>query len=73
LATTQPIDTSRAYVRGHSAGTHAALFVAARPKLDPESPVRGEDPLRVVAAVAIDGPGDIEPSSDAMPGSAGDP
>lgn len=59
LAKTQPIDTARAFVIGHSAGAHAALFVAARPKLDRSSPVRGEDPLRADGAVAIDGPGDI--------------
>lgn len=59
LAKTQPIDTSRAFVIGHSAGAHAALFVAARPTLDASSPIRGVDPLRPSAAVAIDGPGDI--------------
>lgn len=59
LAKTQPIDTARAFVLGHSAGAHAALFVAARPKLEASSQVRGEKPLRPAAAVAIDGPGDI--------------
>lgn len=59
LAKTQPIDTSRAFVVGHSAGAHAALFVAARAKLPASSPIRGGDPLRAAAAVAIDGPGDI--------------
>jgi acetyl esterase/lipase len=59
LANTQPIDTSRAFVLGHSAGAHAALFVAARPRLAASSPIRGSDPLGAAAAVAIDGPGDI--------------
>ncbi len=59
LAKTQPIDTSRAFVLGHSAGAHAALFVAARAGLAPSSPIRGSDPLPVGAAIAIDGPGDI--------------
>lgn len=59
LAKTQPIDTSRAFVLGHSAGAHASLFVAARPKLAASSPIRGGDPLPAAAAIAIDGPGDI--------------
>jgi acetyl esterase/lipase len=59
LAKTQPIDTASAFVLGHSAGAHAALFVAARPKLEVSSQIRGEKPLRAAAAVAIDGPGDI--------------
>jgi acetyl esterase/lipase len=60
LAKTQPIDTARAFVLGHSAGAHAALFVAGRPTLDISSQIRGERPLRAAAAVAIDGPGDIK-------------
>lgn len=59
LAKTQPIDTLRAFVLGHSAGAHAALFVAARPKLVASSTIRGGDPLPAAAAIAIDGPGDI--------------
>jgi len=60
LAKTYPIDTARAFVLGHSAGAHAALFVAARPKLEASSQIRGQTPLRAAAAVAIDGPGDIK-------------
>lgn len=59
LVKTHPIDTLRAFVLGHSAGAHAALFVAARAKLDASSPIRGGHPLRAAAAIAIDGPGDI--------------
>lgn len=61
LARRYPLDLSRVVVTGHSAGAHAALFVAARPKLPRESVVRGADPLPVKAAVAIDGPGDLAP------------
>jgi len=61
LAKTHPIDLSRVVVTGHSAGAHAALFVAARPKLPAGSEIRGADPLKVKAAVAIDGPGDLVP------------
>jgi acetyl esterase/lipase len=59
LAKTQPLDLSRVVVAGHSAGGHAALWVAARHRLPKESPIRGADPLPIRAAVAIDGPGDL--------------
>lgn len=61
LARSHPLDLSRIVVTGHSAGAHAALFVASRPRLPADSPVRGADPLPVKAAVAIDGPGDLRP------------
>lgn len=61
LAKSHPLDLANVIVAGHSAGAHAALFVASRPKLPPSSEVRGRDPLPVKAAVAIDGPGDLKP------------
>ncbi|WP_404369374.1 alpha/beta hydrolase family protein [Sphingomonas sp. MMS24-J45] len=61
LAKRYPLDLKRVIVVGHSAGALAALWVAARPRLDPAITVRGSDPLRVRAAVAIDGPGDLAP------------
>lgn len=61
LARRYPLDVARIVVTGHSAGAHAALFVASRPKLAKDSVVRGIDPLPVAAAVAIDGPGDLPP------------
>jgi pimeloyl-ACP methyl ester carboxylesterase len=45
---------------GHAAGAHAALWIAARRRLPPESAVRGETPLPIRAAVAIDGPGEFD-------------
>jgi pimeloyl-ACP methyl ester carboxylesterase len=60
LAERFPLDISRVIVLGHSAGASAALWVASRGKLPATSPIRGGDPLRVLAAVAIDGPGDLE-------------
>ncbi len=60
LAARYPIDLSRVVVMGHSAGAHFALWAAGRPQLGSQSPVRGENPLAVRAAVAIDGPGDLE-------------
>jgi len=59
LAEDYPLDLGNITVIGHSAGAHAALFVASRPSLPEDSEVRGEDPLAVNAAVAIDGPGDL--------------
>ena len=59
LAKTYPIDLARVVVTGHSAGGHAALWVAARPRLASDSALRAPDPLRMRGAVAIDGPGDL--------------
>ncbi len=59
LARTQPLDLKHVVTVGHSAGAHAALWLAARPRLPADSEVRGADPLKVSAAVAIDGPGDL--------------
>jgi acetyl esterase/lipase len=61
LATRYPLDLKRAIVVGHSAGAHAALWVASRARLPRASVIRGSDPLPVRAAVAIDGPGDLAP------------
>lgn len=59
LAAKHPIDLTRVTLVGHSAGAHLALWGAGRSVLPKESPVRGRDPLRVAAAVAIDGPADV--------------
>lgn len=61
LAKTQPLDLTRVAVTGHSAGAHAALWIAARSRLPKASAIRGADPLPIRAAVAIDGPGDLAP------------
>ena len=59
LARAHPLDLSRIVVTGHSAGAHAALFIASRPRLAATSAIRGRSPVPVRAAVAIDGPGDL--------------
>lgn len=59
LAKTYPLDLSRVVTVGHSAGAHAALWIAARHRLPATSEIRGADPLPIHAAVAIDGPGDL--------------
>jgi len=59
LATSHALDLSRVVTVGHSAGAHAALWIAARPGLPADSAIGAEDPLVVQGAVAIDGPGDL--------------
>lgn len=61
LKKTEPLDLTRVIVVGHSAGGHAAQWLAARPGLPKDSPLRGEDPIVIKAAVDIDGPADLRP------------
>ena len=59
LARDYPLDLDRVVAVGHSSGAHLAGWLARRPALPADSPIRGEDPLPVKAAVAIDGPLDL--------------
>ena len=59
LAYAYPLDLSRVVAVGHSAGGHAALWLAARSNLPAGNSIRGEDPLPLLAAVNIDGPADL--------------
>lgn len=59
LAKTYPLDLSHVVVAGHSAGGHAALWIAARDGLPADSPIRGAAPLKIAGAVDIDGPADL--------------
>ena len=54
------IDLTRVITVGHSAGGHLALWGAARHKLAKGSPLFSESPLRLRAAVALGGPGDLK-------------
>jgi len=63
LTNSYPLDLSRVLVIGHSAGAHAALWVAARHRLPADSEIRGRDPIPIHAAIAIDGPGDLAGSA----------
>lgn len=58
LAKRYPLDLARVAVTGHSAGAHAALWVAARHKLPRGSELASPDPLKIGAVVGIDGPPD---------------
>ena len=59
LARKHPLDLSKVAAVGHSAGAHLALWLAARSKLTPQSPLFAKEPLRLRAAVALGGPGDL--------------
>jgi acetyl esterase/lipase len=59
LAAKHPLDPNRVVVAGHSAGAHLALWAAARSRLKSDSPLHGDNPLPVLAAVALGGPGDL--------------
>ncbi len=59
LATKHPLDLARVVTVGHSAGAHAALWIATRPTLPADSAIGAADPLPVRGAVAVDGPGDL--------------
>ena len=59
LARIEPLDLDRVVLVGHSAGGHLALWLAARRRLPPESPLLSPDPLRVRGVVALAGIPDL--------------
>ena len=60
IAKEHPLDLSRVVTVGHSAGAHLALWAGGRTKLKKESPLYRENPLKLRAAVALGGPGDLK-------------
>ena len=54
------LDLSRLVAIGHSAGGHLALWLAARPRLPDDSPLRTADPLPIPAVVSLGGLPDLE-------------
>jgi acetyl esterase/lipase len=62
---------------GHSAGGHLALWLGARPGLDPDDPLRGADPLRIRGVISLAGITDLaaysspEGCGSAVPGLLG--
>jgi acetyl esterase/lipase len=59
LAARHPLDLGRVVTVGHSAGAHAALWIATRQAQPDGTPLGAADPLPVHGAVAVDGPGDL--------------
>ena len=54
------LDTRKIVAVGHSAGGHLALWLAARPKLPDDSPLRTPDPLPIAHVVSLGGLPDLE-------------
>ncbi len=54
------LDVRRVVATGHSAGGHLALWLAARPRLPANSPLRTADPLPIAAVVSLGGLADLE-------------
>ena len=54
------LDTSRIVAIGHSAGGHLALWLAARPKLPRDSPLRTAAPLPIAHVISLGGLPDLE-------------
>lgn len=53
------LDLSRVVALGHSAGGHLALWLAARHRLPPHSPLAGGDPLPIAHVVSLGGLPDL--------------
>jgi acetyl esterase/lipase len=58
------LDLSRVAAFGHSAGGHLAMWLAARPRLPQSSPMRMDDPLKLVGVVNSGGLADLAESKD---------
>lgn len=75
LARSHPLDLSRIVMVGHSSGGHLALWVGGRHTLPPDGRgprLRGEDPLRVGAVVALAAIVDLEEFHERRPRGCGD-
>lgn len=59
LATTYPLDLKRVVAAGHSAGGNSALWLAARRKIAPDSPLYTADPLAIGGVLALAPAGDF--------------
>ena len=58
------LDLSRVAAFGHSAGGHLAMWLAARPRLPQSSPMRMDDPLKLVGVINSGGLADLAESKD---------
>lgn len=61
IASTYALNLQRIVAVGHSAGGHLALWLAARPHLVPDSPVRvGDTPLSLAGVISLAGANDLK-------------
>ena len=60
LAKHYPLDLHRIVAVGHSAGGHLALWLAGRPRLPADSPLRTRHPLRIDHVISLGGLPDLE-------------
>jgi acetyl esterase/lipase len=54
------LDLNRLVAIGHSAGGHLALWLAGRPRLPADSPLRSADPLPIPTVISLGGLPDLE-------------
>ena len=59
-----PLDLSQAYVLGHSAGGHLALWLAGRKRVSGKSELHDPDPLPIAGVVAISPICDLKKAAD---------
>lgn len=59
------LDTRRVVAIGHSAGGHLALWLAARHRLRPDSPLHIATPLRIARVISLGGLPDLEATAGA--------
>ena len=59
-AATHPLDLDRVVIAGHSAGGHLALWLAARHKLPPDSPLWVANPLKLKGVLGLAPAADLE-------------
>ncbi|MEJ8568079.1 alpha/beta hydrolase family protein [Elongatibacter sediminis] len=60
IAEDYPLDLDRVVIAGHSAGGHLALWLAARHKLPPDSPLYLPDPLQARGVIGLAPAADLE-------------
>lgn len=60
VAAEHNLDLDRVVIAGHSAGGHLALWLAARHRLSPESPLYRPDPLRAKGVIGLAPAADLE-------------
>ena len=59
VARRYPLDLTRVVAVGHSAGGQLSLWLAARRKIAPNSPLHTANPLALAGVVSLAGPGDL--------------